>query len=95
MTKNLNQKNAASEKNPDETDRYEKKKKTKEPKKSTVQETYELWIQKNTIKEIAAIRKLTENTITGHITKLIESETISLSDVLPEDKIQELVNLRN
>lgn len=71
-------------------DRYEKKKKTKEPKKSTVQETYELWIQKNTIREIAAIRKLTENTITGHITKLIESETVSLSDVLPEDKIQEL-----
>ena len=71
-------------------DRYEKKKKTKEPKKSTVQETYDLWIQKNTIKEIAAIRKLTENTITGHITKLIESETVSLSDVLPEDKIQEL-----
>ncbi len=71
-------------------ERYEKKKKTKEPKKSTVQETYELWIQKNTIKEIASIRKLTENTITGHITKLIESETVSLSDVLPEDKIQEL-----
>jgi hypothetical protein len=71
-------------------DRYEKKKKTKELKKSTVQETYELWIQKHTIKEIASIRKLTENTITGHITKLIESETVSLSDVLPEDKILEL-----
>ena len=77
----------------DEVDleRYTKKKKTdKEPKKSTVQETYELWQQKNSIKEIAAIRKLTTQTIGSHIAKLIESETISINDVLPEDKIQEL-----
>ena len=72
-------------------ERYTKKKKsTKEPKKSTVQETYELWLEKNTIKEIAAIRKFTEETILGHLTKLIVSRTISISDVLPEDKIQEL-----
>lgn len=78
----------------DEVDleRYTSKKtaKTKESKKSTVEETYELWQQKNTIKEIAAIRKLTPQTISGHLAKLIESETISISDVLPEDKIQEL-----
>jgi hypothetical protein len=73
-------------------DRYLKKKKTsKEPKKSTVQETYELWLQKNSIKEIAAIRKLTTQTIGGHLAKLIESETIAITDVLPEDKILELV----
>ena len=72
-------------------ERYTKKKKTdKEPKKSTVQETLELWQQKNSIKEIAAIRKLTPQTIGGHLAKLIESETISINDVLPEDKIQEL-----
>jgi len=77
----------------DEADleRYSKTKKTtKEPKKSTVQETYELWLEKNTIKEIAAIRKFTEETILGHLTKLIQSQTISIKDVLPEDKILEL-----
>ena len=77
----------------DEVDleRYtKKKKKTKEPKKSTVQETYELWLEKNTIKEIAAIRKLTSQTIGSHIAKLIESETISITAVLPEDKLLEL-----
>ncbi|WP_264520002.1 helix-turn-helix domain-containing protein [Flavobacterium sp. N1994] len=77
----------------DEVDleRYTKKKKaTKEPKKSTVQETYELWLDKNSIKEIAAIRKLTPQTVGGHMAKLIESETISINDVLPEEKILEL-----
>ena len=77
----------------DEVDleRYAKKKKTdKTPKKSTVQETYELWLEKNSIKEIAAIRRLTTQTIASHLAKLIETETISISDVLPEEKIQEL-----
>jgi uncharacterized protein YpbB len=72
-------------------ERYTKKKKvTKELKKSTVEETYELWLEKNTIKEIAAIRKLSSQTIGTHIAKLIESRTISISDVLPEDKLLEL-----
>ena len=77
----------------DEADvnRYTKKKKeTKEPKKSTIQETYELWLEKNTIQEIAAIRKFTEETILGHLTKLIIEKVISINDVLPDDKIQEL-----
>lgn len=72
-------------------ERYsKKKKKTKEPKKSTVQETYELWLEKNTIKEIAAIRKLSPETILGHLTKLIISQTININNVLPEEKILEL-----
>ena len=76
----------------DEVDinRYEKKVKSKEPKKSTVQETYELWVQKNSIKEIAVLRKLTQQTISNHLAKLIESQAISLSDVLSEDRIQKL-----
>ena len=80
----------------DEVDlkRYTKKKKTnKEPKKTTVQETYELWFQRNSIKEIAAIRKLTTQTISSHIAKLIETKTISISDVLPEEKILELTKI--
>jgi len=78
----------------DDIDRYAKNKKTpKEKKKSTVQETYELWQQQNSIKEIAAIRKLTAQTISTHIAKLIETETISINDVLPQDRIQELAKI--
>ena len=80
----------------DEVDleRYTKKKKTtKETKKSTVQETYELWLEKNTIKEIAAIRKFTPETILGHLTKLIQEQTITINDVLPEDKITALAEV--
>jgi hypothetical protein len=74
-----------------DVERYTKKKKvTKEPKKSTIQETYELWLQKKTIKEIAVIRKFTEETILGHLTKLITAKTIRIDDVLPEDKIRKL-----
>jgi len=77
----------------DETDieRYSSAKKgKKEPKKSTVQETYELWQQRISIKEIAGIRKLTAQTISGHLAKLIESKTINISEVLTEDKIRSL-----
>lgn len=75
----------------DESQRYSAKPKTKkEPKKNTVLETYELWMQKNSIKEIATARKLTTQTIYGHIAKLVQSETIALTAVLPEDKIAEL-----
>lgn len=74
-----------------ETERYlPKKKEKKEPKKSTVEETYELWLEKNTIKEIAEIRKLTPTTIAGHIAKLIEAEKVSISDVLPDERIREI-----
>jgi hypothetical protein len=73
-----------------EANLYEKKSKKKEPKKSTIIETYELWIQRNSIKEIASIRKLTPQTICNHLSKLIESQTITINEVLPEDKINEL-----
>jgi len=74
----------------EDIERYSKKKTKKEPKKSTVQETYDLWLQKNSIKEIAAIRKLTTQTIGSHLAKLIETQTIKIYDVLPEDKIEAL-----
>jgi uncharacterized protein YpbB len=62
------------------------------PKKSTVQETYELWQQKNSVQEIAKIRVLTTQTIYGHLGKLIQAGTITLNEVLPEDKINQLAN---
>lgn len=74
----------------EDIDRYAKKEKKKEPKKSTLQETFELWQQQLSVAEIAAIRKLTEQTIGGHLAKLIEAKSIKISEVLPEDKIVEL-----
>ncbi|MEL1239874.1 helix-turn-helix domain-containing protein [Flavobacterium flavipallidum] len=72
-------------------DRYSSKKKgTKEPKKSTIEETFELWIAKNSIEDIANIRKLTVQTIEGHLVKLIQGKRISISEVLPQDTIDEL-----
>lgn len=74
----------------EDIDRYAKKEKKKEPKKSTLQETFELWQQQLSVAEIASIRKLTEQTIGGHLAKLIEAKSIKISEVLPEDKIIEL-----
>ncbi len=68
-------------------DRYTKKKGKKERKKSTVEETFELWQQKLTIKEIAKERKLTAQTISTHMAKLIQAKRINIFDVLPEDKL--------
>jgi len=70
---------------------YEPKmKKKKEPKKATIEETLELWKQNLSIHEIAKQRKLTPGTIFSHFTKLIQMEIITLSDILPDDKIAAL-----
>ena len=71
-------------------ERPSRKRQKKEPKKSTVQETYELWLKKLSIKEIAEERKLTRQTINTHFAKLIEAKTIGISDVLPQDRIDAL-----
>ena len=76
-----------------DVERYTKKEKqVKETKKSTIQETYELWLENNSIKEIATIRMLTKQTIYGHFVKLIESKVVAISEVLSEDKIQILAD---
>ncbi len=68
-----------------------KKKKTeKAVKKPTVQITYELWLDKNSIEEIAHLRKLTSATIMGHFTKLIKEHNLDINDILPKDKIETL-----
>jgi hypothetical protein len=72
-------------------ERYSSKKpKEKTVKKSTVEETYELWLEKMSIKDIANIRKLTTQTIESHLVKLIQTKVISVNDVLPADKIAAL-----
>ncbi len=73
------------------TERYvPRKKKSAETKKSTIEETFEFWQQKMSIADIATARKLTENTIEGHLAKLIESGKVEITDVLPNDKIEAL-----
>lgn len=63
----------------DDIERYtSKKKKTKEPKKSTYEETLELWTQNLSIAEIAGIRKLTVGTVYTHFSKLIQMEAIEI-----------------
>ena len=70
---------------------YEPKKKDKkEAKKPTTQITYELWIEKNTIEQIAAIRKLTVGTILGHFIKLIQDKAVTIDQIMPSEKIKGL-----
>jgi hypothetical protein len=75
----------------EEYERYPvKKKSSSEPKKTTLEETFELWQQKLTLKEIAERRKLTETTILSHFAGLIQSGKAQVNDVLPEEKIAAL-----
>lgn len=73
-----------------DVERYTSKKAKKEPKKNTILITFELWQQKNSIKEIAELRKLTAQTIATHIAKLIQIKAIAISEVFPQDKIEAL-----
>ncbi|WP_413999755.1 helix-turn-helix domain-containing protein [Flavobacterium sp. W1B] len=74
-----------------DVERYTSKKSApKAPKKSTVEETYDLWLHKNSIQDIARIRKLTTQTVESHLVKLIQSKKIAVRDVMPQDKIEEL-----
>lgn len=84
------QKGTLIEENFDEN-RYSKTTSDKKiPKKSTVDETYELWLENNSIEAIAIARKLTKQTIGGHVAKLIESQKIQITDVLPSLLIEKL-----
>ena len=72
-------------------ERYLPKKKTKSPtKKTTVEETYDLLKQNNSIAEIASIRMLTQQTIYNHFVRLIQTEVVAIEDILPSDKLDEL-----
>ncbi|MBF4515340.1 AAA family ATPase [Flavobacterium sp. ANB] len=59
----------------------------KAAKKTTVEETHDLWLQKNSIQDIARIRKLNTQTIETHLIKLIQAKKVEISDVLSYDKI--------
>ena len=70
---------------------YEPKKKDKkETKKPTTQVTYELWIEKNSIEQIAELRKLTVGTVLGHFIKLIQQKAVTIHQIMPSEKVQAL-----
>jgi uncharacterized protein YpbB len=72
-------------------ERYLPKKKTKSStKKTTVEETFDLWKQNNSIAEIASIRMLTKQTIYGHFVRLIQTEMVAIEDLIPSDKLDQL-----
>ncbi|WLD23809.1 AAA family ATPase [Flavobacterium dauae] len=62
-------------------------------KVTTIDKTFELWQRKRTIKEIAEERKLSVQTITQHIGKLIGQQKIDVTEVLSTKKIMELEKL--
>lgn len=63
------------------------KKEPKGDKKTTIEETHDLWLEKNSIVDIARIRKLTVQTVEMHFVKLIQAKKVDISDLLPYDKI--------
>jgi hypothetical protein len=68
--------------------RYLPKKKTNSPtKKTTVEETFDLWKQNNSIAQIASIRVLTKQTIYGHFVKLVQANQVAIEDLIPADKL--------
>ncbi|WP_338409674.1 helix-turn-helix domain-containing protein [uncultured Flavobacterium sp.] len=70
-----------------------KEKKPKESKKPTIEITFEMWKENATILEIAIRRKLTEGTIFGHFTKLVEQDYLSINDIISKEKINQLKEL--
>jgi uncharacterized protein YpbB len=68
-------------------------KKPKEAKKPTIEITYEMWKENPIVSEIATHRKLTEGTIFGHFSKLIEQNYMTIDDILSEEKINQLKEL--
>ena len=67
-----------------------KKKEKKETKKPTTQVTYELWVEKNSVEQIAELRKLTVGTILGHFIKLIQDKAVTIHDIMPLEKVEAL-----
>ncbi len=66
------------------------KKEKKILKKNTFEETHEMWLENNSIEAIAIARKLTKQTVAGHIAKLIEAGKIEIKDVLPSLLLEKL-----
>ncbi|HLV51583.1 MAG TPA: helix-turn-helix domain-containing protein, partial [Flavobacterium sp.] len=66
---------------------------SKAPKISTIDKTFELWQNKRTMAEIAEERKLTVQTISQHIGKLVGQQKIDITEVLSKKKTEQLEKL--
>uniref|UniRef100_UPI00404A01EC helix-turn-helix domain-containing protein n=1 Tax=Flavobacterium sp. TaxID=239 RepID=UPI00404A01EC len=66
---------------------YSDKKPQKKAKKSTYDETFDLWLEKNSVEEIAAIRKLNPQTILGHFVKFVSQNKVQIQEIMPQDRI--------
>lgn len=69
------------------------KKTKKTNKKSTYDETFDLWLNKTSVQDIAAIRKLNESTILNHFEKFVSQNKVQIDELLPKDKIEALAAL--
>ncbi len=67
-----------------------KKKGAKIEKKSTLEETFELWEKCKSISQVASERKLSEGTIFGHMAKLYAQGKVKLDEILSAERILEL-----
>ena len=67
-----------------------KDEKPKKEKRSTYDITLQLWKEGKTVAEIAKERTLSQATIYSHIAKCIEQDKIAITEVLPEETINEL-----
>lgn len=64
--------------------------KPKKEKRSTYDITLQLWKEGKTVAEITKERTLSQATIYSHIAKCIEQDKIAITEVLPEETINEL-----
>lgn len=62
-------------------------------KTATIDKTFALWQRRLTISEIAAERKLSEQTIYQHLSKLIAENKVDITEVLSSNKIIQLKDL--
>ena len=64
------------------------KAKEKESKKSTYELSFELWQKSKSIEEVANIRKLTFQTISGHLLKYVEKGEIEVEELIDLEKLK-------
>jgi hypothetical protein len=64
------------------------KTKEKEPKKSTYELSFELWQKSRSLTEVANTRKLTKQTISGHLLKYVEKGEIEVEELIDLDRLK-------
>ena len=66
----------------------------KEPKPSTIEQTYAMFRARHTPDEIAEARGLTLNTILGHLTEYVKNGQIMMADIIPTKVINRVLEAR-